>query len=161
MILEGLEEFFEDLDLDGPTHAQLKEMYSVYKKEICTIKFKDESIIVNSKRSKHYLCRGMDQTFEHIITRKNNHSGKRDFDPQRANRIHWIKPIIENFNKAEINFFEEKNDKGQLQYFFHYYDRDFIVILRDLPNGRILITSYYIDNYNRNYYKRKYDKYRK
>lgn len=161
MILEGLEELFEYLDIDEPTETQLKKLYSIYKKEVCNMEFKGEQIAINNKRSRHYICKGMDQTFEHLITRESTHSGKRQFDAQRANRLHWIRPIIENYDKPEINYFEEKNNRGQLQYFFHYYDRDFIVILRDLPNSRILITSYYVDSYRRNYFKRKYDVYRK
>lgn len=161
MILDGLEELFDELDIDEPTDKQLKEMYHIYKTDICKIVFKEEVIVVNKNRSRHYICRGMNQTFEHLITRRSIHSGKRHFDAQRANRLHWIRPIIENYDNPVINYFEEKNDDGQLQYFFHYYERDFIVILRDLPNGRMLITSYYVDAYRKNYFRRKYERYRK
>lgn len=161
MSLDSLEELFDELDIDEPTNEQLNEMYHIYKTDICKIVFQGEVIIVNKNRSRHYICRGMNQTFEHLITRKSMHSGKRHFDAQRANRLHWIRPIIESYNNPVINYFEEKNDDGQLQYFFHYYEKDFIVILRDLPNGRMLITSYYVDAYRKNYFKRKYDAYRK
>ena len=160
MILDELEELFEDLDIDEPSLEQLNEMYEIYKSEICKIIFNGEQIVVNKNRSRHPICRGMNQSFEHIITRKSHHSGKRNFDNQRANRIHWIKPIIDNYEDSRVHYFEELNSDNQLQYFFYLYERDFIVILRALPQGNMLITSYYVDDYQKNYFKKKYEKYR-
>src|SRR5699024_3097057 len=110
-----------------------------------------EKIIVNPNQSRHPLCRGKEQTFEHIITRKSTYSGKRNFDRERANRIHWIKPIIENCNDIRIKYFEAYNDKEQLQYFFFYQEKDFIVIIRQLPTGNMLITAYCVDEYRKRY----------
>src|SRR5699024_1811453 len=97
MNLDDLEELFEDLDIDEPSSAQLKKMYQIYKNEVCNIVFKGVEIIVDENRSRHPLCWGMNRSFEHIVTRKSSYSGKRNFDNQRANRIHWIKPVIENY----------------------------------------------------------------
>src|SRR5699024_5270772 len=94
MILEELEVLFEDLEIDEPTVDQKRQLYQIYQEEVCKISFKGDRIIVNNKPSRHPICRGKHQTFEHIITRKSQYTGKRDFDRERANRIHWIKPII-------------------------------------------------------------------
>ncbi len=157
--LSELDILFDDLDIDVPTKEQMSELYRIYKTEICNITFKGERIKVNNNKSHHPICKGKHQTFEHIITRKSEYSGKRNFDNQRANRINWIKPIIENYKLPCIKYFEEKNKNNQLQYFFFYEDRDFIVIARELPNGRMLITAFCVDGYEKNRYKKRYNLY--
>lgn len=160
MILEELELLFEDLDIDEPTGIQMRQLYQIYLEEVCNIRFKEERIIVNNKPSRHPICRGKHQTFEHVITRESQYTGKRDFDRERANRIHWIKPIIEHWEDVRIKYFEVYNDKNQLQYFFFYEDRDFIVIIRQLPNGKMLVTAYCVDGYRRRGFKKQYEEYK-
>lgn len=160
MILEELEILFEDLNIDEPTNEQMDKMYEVYLSDVCKVKFNNEILKVNKNKSRHPICKGKHQTFEHIITRESKHSGKRNFDNQRANRIHWIKPIVENCDDIRIKYYEAYNNKGQLQYFFFYEDKNFIVITRELPNGKMLITAYYIDDYRKRGHKKQYEEYR-
>lgn len=159
-MLEELEVLFEDLDIENLEPEQLAEMYRIYIDEICTMVFRGKPILVNHNASRHPLCRGKHLTFEHVITRESKHSGKRNFDRDRANRIHWIRPIIEAEGNPFIKYFEAYNEKGQLQFFFYYMDRDFIVIIRELPNGNMLITSYYVDDFRKINYKKQYEEYR-
>lgn len=161
MNLEDLEELFGNLDWDGPNEEQLKQLYEIYLTEVCNMKFKGQKIMVNKNKSRHPICKGRDQTFEHIITRESKHSQKRNFDPQRANRIHWIKPIVENSDRNEIKYFEELNGKNQLQYFFWYEEKNFIVLIREIFKGRVLITAYYVDEYRKIGFKKKYENYKK
>lgn len=115
----------------------------------------------NNDRSRHPLCKGKMQVFEHIITRKSEHkSGKRDFDRERANKIHWIRPIIDNVNDARIKYFEEINDKGYNQRFYWYEEKRFIIIIRELKPEYFLITSFSVDTFEKNKYKRLYDKFK-
>lgn len=47
-----------------------------------------------------------------LLHEKANTKGKRDFDRERANKIHWVRPIIENVNDARIKYFERINGQG-------------------------------------------------
>ena len=38
----------------------------------------------------------------HLITRDNKYNDKRQYDRDRANRIHWVRPILENWQKEPI-----------------------------------------------------------
>ena len=56
------------------------------------------------------LINGYEEPFWHIISRKTTRH-KREFDEDRACRIAWIRPIIENYNKPFIKMF----------YYIEYY----------------------------------------
>ncbi len=159
--LEKLDVLFDDLEIDKPTDCQLQKMYKIYCDEVCSIIFENECIKVNKNKSRHPICKGKHQTFEHLITRTSKYSGKRNFDNQRVNRIHWIKPIVENYKSSKIKYFEERNKGNQLQYFFFYEDKNFVVIIRKLPNEKVLITAFCVDDFERNKFKNKYKRYKK
>jgi len=115
---------------------------------------------VNMSKSNHSLFKGKAETFVHIVTRKNDFSGKREFDRERANRIHWKRPILENASDNRILFFEKINDKGVNQHYYWYKDRDFIVIIREIKPSLLLITSFCVDASKMNMYTSWYRKYK-
>lgn len=160
MILDNLEVLFDHLDVDGPTKSQLEELYRLYVDDVCNIVFNDEILKVNTNKSRHPICKGKQQTFEHLITRKSKYSGKRCFDRDRANRVHWIKPIIENYKDARIKHFTEYNHKNELQFFFLYEEKDFIIIIRELSNGLMIVTAYFVDEGRKRGFKKKYFAYK-
>lgn len=161
MILDSLEMLFDHLDIDEPTPYQLDELYRIYLKDVCNITFRNEKIKVNTNKSRHPICRGKHKTFEHLITRKSKYSGKRNFDRDRTNRIHWIKPIIENYKDVRIKYFAELNHNNQLQHFFFYEEKDFITIIRELSNGLIIVTAYFVDTMRKRGFMKKYYAYKK
>jgi len=62
---------------------------------------------------------------------------------------------------VKIKYFEAYNDKNQLQYFFFYEAKGFIVIIRQLPNDKMLITAYCVDSYRSRGFKKQYEEYEK
>ena len=143
--LDELEDLFDDLSIDGPTPKQLYELYGIFLDD-----FKKNPVVINGVElkyngtpSRHPICRGKAMAFEHIITRESKYSGKRNFDYERTNKIHWIKPIIENVSDFRIKYFEEVNHDGENQLFYWYQEKDFVVIVREVkpdcispPNNR-------------------------
>ena len=160
-VLDELEDLFEDLSVDGPTNEQLNEMYTIFLNDIVRtpILIKGIQLISNRNKSKHPICKGKSQGFEHIITRESKHNKRRNFDNERANKIHWIKPIIENVSDVRIKYFEEVNDKGFNQLFYWYEEKNFIVIVREINPKLMLITSFSVDTQNKNKYKNAFKKY--
>jgi hypothetical protein len=160
-ILAELEDMFEELDIDRPTPDQLYQMYGVFLNDFVKnpIILDGIELSYNKDKSKHPICRGKMKAFEHIITRESKHKGKRDFDRERANKIHWIKPIIENVNDARIKYFEKYNEEGKNQRYYWYQDKGFIVIVRELDPEYFLITAFAIDAFENINYKRDYDRF--
>lgn len=160
--LDDLEDLFEDLSIDGPTPAQLYTMYGHYLNDIVRnpIIINGITLTFNSNISKHPVCKGKHQCFEHIITRESKHSGKRPFDPERANKVHWIKPILDNVADPRIKYFEEVNSDNETQQFYWYEEKNFIIIIREVTPDLLLITSFSVDKEERYNYKKRYEAYR-
>lgn len=160
--LSELSDMFDDLSVDGPTPDQLYQMYGVFLNDMekNPIRIKGKNLTFNKSISKHPVCKGKYVGFEHIITRESKYKGKRIFDRERANKIHWIKPIIENVHDVRIKYFERINENGFNQQFYWYESKSFLVIVREVNPEMFLITSFSVDKIERNKYKEWYEEYK-
>jgi len=90
---------------------------------------------------------GKEKIFWHIITRKDKKNKVREFDPFRACRIKWIKPMILNYLDEKIKFFYYYEYNKKIRLYLWAFEYDFAVILQKLGNkNSYLVTSFYIDN---------------
>jgi len=164
MALDELELLFdeEDLDIDAPTSEQLYKMYGCFLNDFHKnlLVHKGRTVTFNMTPSKHPLFKKKFQGFVHVVTRKNHYSGRRDYDRQRANRIHWIKPILENWKSPFVSYFERVNDDGLLQYYYWVQELDFLVILREVNPDLLLVTSFCVDNDNIGQFRKYLNEYR-
>jgi len=160
--LDDLDDLFEDGFVGNPTKDQMFQLYGVFLKDIVNnpIVINGVELIYNKNKSRHPLCKGKMQAFEHIITRENKYKGRREFDAERANKIHWIRPILENRSDPRIKYFERINDDGHNQQFYWYEEKSFIIIIREIKPDYFLITSFSVDTFEKPKYKRYYDEYR-
>lgn len=156
--LDDLDDLYVDLSVDSPTEEQLDHLYSIFLNDFVTnpIFIHGVKLKFNNNKSKHPICRGKFQAFEHLITRESKYSNKRNFDPLRANKIHWIKPIIQNHLDPRVKYFEEYNHNNQKQLFFWFQEKNFIVIVREIKPDFLLITAYSVDSYEKNNFNQKY-----
>lgn len=161
--LDIIEDLFEYLYLDGPTRDQMYTLYGVFKKDMI-----DEPIYINGvqvaydkKRSRHPLFRGKPTGFEHICTRKSKHSGKRNFDPERTNKIHWIKPVVNFKEDPRVRYFERLHAKGKNQQYYWLFEKDYVVIIREITNDLQLVTAFKVDAIEKIKFKNWYNEYRK
>ncbi len=120
------------------------------------LKIRDLKVKVITAQANHLEFDGYPETFVHLITRKNN-TNRRVFDPFRANKIHWIKPILLNHNQNEIKFFKYKEGSGRIRDYYWFKDGDFLVIMEKITPDYLIITSFNIDNRrNRKHYEKRY-----
>jgi hypothetical protein len=161
-ILDLLEDFFEDI-IDEPTDEQIEQLYSVFKKDFieAPLLFNNVKVKYNTNKSNHPLFKGYPSGFEHICTRKSEISKKRYFDIDRANKITWIRPIIENYENNRIKYFEREHFNGQNQKYFWYEEKNFVVIIREIQKNLFLITAFSVDHLNKNKFAKWYKAYKK
>jgi len=101
---------------------------------------------------------GYEKTFWHLTTRDHSYPKKvgkrfinvkeRLVDYARAERLDWVKKIIENAHDERIRVFYhvESGGKKELRLYLWLHEQDFVVILQKLGKGRsFLVTSFYID----------------
>lgn len=160
-VLEELEDMFDDLSIDGPNNNQLSQMYGTFLSDLVNnpITINGKNLQVNTNKSTHPICKNKMQGFEHIVTRESKHKKLRDFDRERANKIHWIKPIIENVADVRIKYFEAVNDNGFNQQHYWYEEKGFIVIIREINPDLMLITSFSVDSGFEAKYRKMYNEY--
>ena len=123
----------------------------------------------------HDLEDNKEKIFWHLISReeketywengiKKFRSLGRYLDFRRAERIHWIKEILENHSHEKIKLFyhRESNKKRDIRLYLWAYKDDFVVILQKLgKSSSFLVTSFYIDHQGkRDDYQKRYEKYR-
>lgn len=99
MPLDELEILFDedDLDIDAPTNDQLYIIYGHFLDNFpkTPLIYKRRRVIFNTNRSRHPFFKGKFEGFVHVVTRKSQYTDKRQYDRDRANRVHWIKPILD------------------------------------------------------------------
>jgi hypothetical protein len=112
-------------------------------------------------------------SFWHLTSRDtkiHKKKGKRWFteihrvlDYRRAERLSWIKKIIENYTITDIKVFyhQESNEKRDIRLYLWLEKFDFVVILQKLGNSSsFLVTSFYVDrDGKRKEYTKRYNKY--
>lgn len=164
-VLEALEDLFDDLEVDNPTAEQLQEMYGIYLNDFVytPLFYSGKKVVINpvlikDKRDGYFVNK--QKTFDHIVTRDNKYSNKRQYDKERANKIHWLRPIIENHECGYIKKFEKKDQEGRCNIFLWYESKNYIVILREKEPELFLVTGYCVDEVERRRFKKEYEVYR-
>lgn len=89
--------------------------------------------------------------FTHLVTRDDG-SGQRIIDYDRARKLNWVKPVIENYQQPEIHAFWCRGSRNDTLYLW-LYDYDFVVIMRKMRarqmQARIIVTSFSVDPHRR------------
>lgn len=161
--LDVVEDLFDYLDLNGPDAQQMYKLYGVFKKDMI-----DEPIYINNiklahnkSKSRHPLFKGKPEGFEHICTRKSSYSKKREFDPERTNKIHWIKPVVLFKEDARVCYFERLHANGKNQQYYWLHEKNYVVIIREITTKLQLVTAFKVDSLEKPKFKNWYKEYRK
>ena len=161
-ILAGLTLCF-DKELADTDQKEIDELASMFQDII------DNPIIIGANKlivKRHQYSSGKkdglpdffskyNEKFVHVITRKAN-TNKREFRPERANRIHWIRPIIELSYDKRITCFSYIESDGSIRDYFWFRSKMYIVIIENIGTECCLITGFCVDADNKDYYQRKY-----
>lgn len=164
-IIESLEDLFDDLSIDNPTTEQLHKMYGIYLNDFVNspLLYNERLVVIDKSIIKHkregYFI-NKQKSFDHIVTRENLYSKKRCYDRNRANKIHWIKQIIENHSNRLIKEFERIDQYGYNCIFLWLESKKHIVILREKQPDLYFVTGYCVDNSEQIKFKKYYEEYK-
>lgn len=168
--LDSLEPYFP-YELDLANKAEIEELHTVFCNDFLsgTVYIDDKRIKVfnykYSKSTKDGLPLWFDdlnEKFVHIITRdikggRYKTSRKiREFRSERANRVHWIKPIIENCNDRRIRRFRYRELNGREREYL-WFIKGYMVVLEFINPEKALITGFCVDESNQADYLKKYN----
>lgn len=160
MNLDDLTTILDDNDLILSQNPKQVEMfYGYYLRD-----FIDNPFVVKGKKMKLITVQSnlpglqeYHETFAHIVTRK--YKGHRIYMADRANRIHWIKPILLSEPCNEIKYYKWKDNEGVCKEHFWLIHRDFMVVLKDIGNDTQIVTAFCVDDSEKLRYYERYKDY--
>lgn len=157
MDLFDLDDLIPSLGID-PSDEHLEELYEIFKRDfIDTPYFLDGTeIFIDLRPSREEGYENYPHTFVKLVSRGNK--GKRNFDRKRANKLHWIKVILDNCDTEDILRFEILESDESIREYFWFKEGDFLVILKRITPNYIIVSGFHIDDdRNRRYYEGKYN----
>jgi hypothetical protein len=158
MDLFDLDDHIPNLGID-PSTEHLEELYQLFKSDFIdnVFYFDGSKVIIDIRNSKEDGFENYPHTFVKIITRGNK--GKRAFDKKRANKIHWIRPILENRNTEDITCFQYLEPDGKIRDYFWFKEGYFLVVMEKITPDYVIVSCFHIDDErNQKYYEDKYSK---
>lgn len=156
MDLWELDDLIHNLGID-PTDTHLNLLWAEFRRDFidCKLAIDGLNVKVILKNSKVEGYENYPETFVHLITRKGQ-SNKRTFDRHRANKIHWIRCILENRTEEEITYFEYPEDDGAIRNYYWFKAGRFLVIMEKITPDFLIITSFHIDDkHNGQYFEKR------
>lgn len=161
------------IDLEAIEITELyDELYEYFCEDFVDKKtYLNKNIYINPKSDKK--DDGKELVFWHLTTRETKYQKKvgnrwviqkdRLTDYRRAERLSWIKSMIENHSIDDIKMFyhKETNVKEDIRLYLWLKESDFVVILQKIgKKSSYLVTSFYIDrDGKRKEYQKRYDNY--
>jgi len=152
-LLDELEPFFDELGFDPEDEEdKIRKLYESFYNDFITNPFEvnNATVMIKQAFSRHVgqpdYFQEFVHDFVHTITRHGNISKKRVFEPQRANRIHWIKPILLNCNDNRIKKYQFVESDGKVRDYFWFEEKDFVVVLEMVLPDYWLITAHIADD---------------
>jgi hypothetical protein len=169
-ILAGLQPYFSD-SFTMNDEEKIDELFGVFQRDFFENPFQVQGKNVKVKiapYTKHlfdglpeFYC-GYYEKFVHVITREIDGKLKispktRKFKLDRANRIHWIKPILEHANDKRITCFRFEENDGKIRDYYWYKQKGYMVVVEEVNPDYQLITGFVVDGKNVFYYNNKYN----
>ena len=129
------------IDTDGVWEEVLKRLFRVFKKDFITDGCRYDGLSVNWDHRK--VDSPYEEGFWHLISKDDQITKERLFDPPRAKRLPWCKPCIENNQDDTVKVWETRR-KGRIQVYIWLENYDYVVILQKRSRAVFLMTAYYI-----------------
>jgi len=88
-----------------------------------------------------------EEGFWHVITKTDQGTGERLFDPRRAERLSWCGPLLHNAHDNAVKVWDWRDGKGRIRTHIWLEEWDYVIILEKRRDGRaaLLITAYYVE----------------
>ncbi|MBI5663510.1 MAG: hypothetical protein HZC49_00255 [Nitrospirae bacterium] len=104
-----------------------------------------------------------EEGFWHLISKNDDTTRERLFDPRRAERLPWCRPSIDHFDDNAVKFWDYKVSNSRIETYLWLEDFHYVVVFQKRKHriGTVyfLLTGYYVDGVtSRRNLRRKYEK---
>lgn len=148
MSLDDLNPLFEEDELDKmEADVIISTSYHYFLSDFINnpLKLGEKNIKIFLKNSVIPILKEYPETFAHIITRESKSQNHRFLSPDRANRIHWIKPILLSHPCNAVKYFKWKDERGVCKEYFWYFAKNFMVVLKNVSVDLQIVTAFCVD----------------
>ena len=136
------------LDVHGDWEIVVKRLYAVFDRDLNEheLLFRGCPVWWDTGRE---APEDYDAGFWHIITR-GDRPEDRLFDPRRAERLAWIRPIVEHSDDPAVKTWDYPERRGRNRTYLWLEEWDYVVILEfsdrlDVGPVYYLVTAYYVE----------------
>lgn len=139
----------EPASVDGTREAVISRLY-----EIFNAGFKRDGCVFEgaSVRWDGRILAGeaYEEGFWHLISRVENKTGIRRFDPRRAERLPWCKPVIDNAADAAVTVWRYRAPRKDRQRIYLWLEeQDYVIVLDEdvmqMVKSTFIVTAFYVD----------------
>lgn len=121
----------------------IDEQYDVFCKDFILniVQFSSKPIIVKPQPTYD----GKEDCFWHVVTREFEPGNPREADGERAVRVHWIRPLIDNHTNSIVTYFTSPTAKDRIRHYFWLKEDTYLIILEETPKRLHIVTAYMVD----------------
>lgn len=129
---------------NDPT-AYFNYLYNVFMNDLVLNKPKFKGLYVAAR--KYPMKDGRHEGFYHLTSRDYDKTGyeNRILDLRRCERIHWIKPVILNYQCYGLCCSHIKTWKEKNRYYILFEEERYIVVMDQRKGYFVVVTAYYVD----------------
>lgn len=137
------------INLDGSYDEIIERLYQVFRKDFIETRATHLGWKLRYNGKIYEYSQGKVEGFWHVITRDDATKSNRLIDYQRAKRLSWAKPLIENPYHDEIKFFfyDEGIPRKGIRHYIWLEKWDYVVVLRKRRDDYFWITAFYVDDW--------------
>jgi hypothetical protein len=135
------------VSVDGQWEKVLKMLYRIFEDDfIDTIPcLKGCEVLIDDR----VIDEEYEESFWHLITRRDHQSGERLLDPRRAEHLPWCAPTINHCSDPAVKMWDHRESSNRLRTYVWLEHWDYVVILEKRKQRRgevaILVTAYHVD----------------
>jgi len=149
--------------LNGSIQDCYKKLHDIYQSEIVSenIEIEGVPVIYNNRLDK--TNPPYTHGFTHLVTRKveNQNDGFRVYDPNRAERLSWLVPLLKNYKDSCVSCFWFMTPDGAIlgeSLAIWLEEWDYLVVLKWVSiqkTEKVIATAHHVDMGNRHYWQNK------
>lgn len=90
-----------------------------------------------------------EEGFWHLISKDDDSTNERLFDPRRSERLPWCRPTIDHFNDSAVRHWDYRVSRSRTETYLWLENFDYVIVFQkrkqNIGTVYFLITAYYVD----------------
>lgn len=142
-MMHELEFLPEPLSYDGDWPRFVEELYKIFQRDFMLSQPRLENMLVCIDNRK--IDDSREEGFWHLVTRQDKQASERFPEIPRAERLPWIRPLIENYQNKNVTYWRYLEGNRKVRHYIWAKAVDFAVILAQEKVRLFVVTAFCVD----------------